>query len=236
MTTVTSLFTPLNATERPGVTSTTKLAEDFDTFLNLLTVQLRNQDPLEPLDTNQFTEQLVQMTAVEQSISMNDRLGALIDAQETQRIQSAVEFVGKEADALGDIVPLGENGANMFYALSTPASTISIDIVDVNDFNPQTQVVRKLTAPSTDAGVHRLTWDGLDAEGVPADPNAVYRMRVTATDVNTQSINPRVGFSGRVDELRHDEGALVLTIAGKQVGLDQILAARAPSSPNETQD
>jgi len=229
MTTVTSLFTPLDTTKRPGVEGSTSLAEDFDSFLNLLTVQLRNQDPLEPLDSNQFTQQLVQMTEVEQSVSMNERLGALIDAQETQRIQSAVDFVGKHADALGDIVPLGDDGADMFYALQTPASSIEINIVDANEFNVDKRVVRTLQAPGRDAGVHRLTWDGLDKGGLPVDPDRVYRMEITASDTTRQPINPKIGFSGVVDEIRHDEGALILSIAGKQVGLDQIVAARTAS-------
>lgn len=230
MTTVTSLFTPLATTQRPGVEGSTSLAEDFNSFLNLLTVQLRNQDPLEPLDSNQFTQQLVQMTEVEQSVSMNERLGALIDAQETQRIQSAVDFVGKHADALGDIVPLGEDGgADMFYALQSPAFQVKIDIVDVNETDLEKRVVRTLTAPGNDAGVHRLNWDGLDKEGDVVNQNRTYRMQVTATDANGQQLNSKVGFSGVVDEIRHDEGALVLTVAGKQVGLDQIVAARTSS-------
>lgn len=230
MTTVTSLFTPLATTERPGVEGSTSLADDFNSFLNLLTVQLRNQDPLEPLDSNQFTQQLVQMTEVEQSVSMNERLGALIDAQETQRIQSAVDFVGKQADALGDIVPLGEEGgAEMFYALPSRASRVNINIIDVNETDLGKRVVRRLTAPGIDAGVHRLNWDGLDNGGTAVNPDRAYRMEVTAVDANGLELNSKVGFSGVVDEIRHDEGALVLSIAGKQVGIDQIVAARAPS-------
>lgn len=237
MTTVTSLFTPLETTQRPGVEATTSLAEDFDTFLTLLTVQLRNQDPLEPLDTNQFTEQLVQMTEVEQSISMNERLGALIDAQETQRIQSAVDFIGKQADALGDIVPLSdEDGAEMFYALQTAASSIRVDIIDVNESNPAKRVVRTLPPPGDDIGVHRLTWDGLNEDGAPVNPNRVYRMEVTAFDAVNQQFNPKIGFSGVVDEIRHDEGALVLTLAGKAVGIDQIVAARTQSIQQNPSD
>lgn len=228
MTTVNSLFTPLASTSRAGTEGRTSLADDFNNFLNLLTVQLQHQDPLEPLDTNQFTEQLVQMTEVEQTVSMNERLGALIDAQETQRIQSAVDFVGKHADALGDVVPLGPEGADLFYAIDSQALAVSADIIDTSISDPSRQVVRRLDAPSTQAGVHRMSWDGLDSDGASVDPNRVYKLRVTALDLNGNPKSVKIGFSGLAEELRHDDGALMLTVAGQQVPLDQIVAARAP--------
>ena len=104
MTAIGPLFSQLDSTSRPGALTNNSIATDFDRFLNLLTVQLQNQDPLAPMDANQFTQQIVQMTQVEQTVSMNQRLGSLIDAQETQRIQSAVEFVGKEIDAFGSTI------------------------------------------------------------------------------------------------------------------------------------
>lgn len=233
MTTINSLFTPLDSTSRAGTEGGTNLADDFNNFLNLLTVQLQHQDPLEPLDTNQFTEQLVQMTEVEQTVSMNERLGALIDAQETQRIQSAVDFVGKHADALGDIVPLGPEGADLFYAINSPALSVTAEIIDTSISDPSRQVVRRLDAPSTDAGVHRMAWDGLDNDGVAVDPNRDYRLRVTALDLNGNPKSVRIGFSGLAEELRHEDGALMLSVAGRQVPLDQIVAARAPA-PKQT--
>lgn len=236
MTAINSLFTPLEATKRGGTEgNSVGLADDFNNFLNLLTIQLQNQDPLEPLDTNQFTEQLVQMTEVEQTVSMNERLGALIEAQETQRIQTAVDFVGKQADALGDVIPLGENGADLFYALDGAALTVTAEIIDADAANPDEAVVQVLPVPSTASGVHRLSWDGRDASGAEVDPNRTYKLRLTATDVNGADKDAKIGFSGIVEELRHDDGALILSVAGKQVPLDQIVAARIPK-PNTAPD
>lgn len=233
MTEISPLFSPLTSTSRVGVDGNTNLASDFNNFLNLLTIQLQNQDPLEPLDTNQFTEQIVQMTEVEQTVSMNERLGALIDAQETQRIQSAIDFVGKDADALGDAVALGENGADFFYSMQTQANDVTVEIVDANGDDFGGTVVRSLTA-TKDAGVHRLHWDGLDDRDNPVDPAGDYRIRVTATSANGNPIPTSTGFTGRVEELRNEAGALTLLVGGRQVTLDQIVAARAPARETQT--
>lgn len=231
MTSVASLFTQLDSTVRTGTDASTSIASDFSNFLNLLTIQLQNQDPLEPLDTNQFTEQIVQMTQVEQTVSMNQRLGSLIDAQETQQIQGAVQFVGKDADALGDVVPLTEERAEMFYVLPATASDIQVDIVDASNLN----VVRSLQAPPMSAGMNRVSWDGLDNDGDAADPTKTYRLLVRPVNAENEEISSTVGFSGRVEELRHDDGALVLSIAGRPVALSNIVAARAPK-PEPTPD
>jgi len=235
MTTVTSLFSQLDSTPRSSGATNTNLASDFNNFLNLLTIQLQNQDPLEPLDTNQFTEQIVQMTEVEQTVSMNERLGALIDAQETQRIQTAVDFVGKQVDALGDIVPLGANGAEMFVALPNQASSIVAEIVRLKDSGVDGEVVASVSSLSTDAGVHRLLWDGLDEGGELVDLNDTYRLRVTALNAAGDEINAKVGFSGIAEELRHEDGVLNLMVAGKTVPLDQIVAARVHTFVEATQ-
>ncbi len=228
MTEISPLFSPLASTSRAGVEGNTNLAEDFNNFLNLLTIQLQNQDPLEPLDTNQFTEQIVQMTEVEQTVSMNERLGALIDAQETQRIQSAIDFVGKDADALGDRIALEADGAEFFYSLQTPAKEVKVNIRD----GAGGDVVRTLEA-STEPGLHRLEWDGLDNDGNAVDPTGDYRISVTAKAVNDSPIIARTGFTGRVQELRNDDGALTLLVGGHPVTLDQIVAARAPAQENQ---
>ena len=231
MTELSPLFSQLRSTDRPGVTNgQASIAENFDNFLQLLTVQLQNQDPTEPLDTNQFTQQIVQMTEVEQSVSMNERLGALIEAQETSRIQSAVQFVGKHADAIGNVVPPGEDGAELFYSLPAPASSIRAAIIDPSIEDPLRRVVATLSPPSDEAGLHRLRWDGLNDAGEKPPADRPYVFEVVALAANDQQIQTRTGFSGQVDELRHVGGALTLSVAGLPVQLSEIVAARAPAA------
>ncbi len=82
------------ATTATSSSSTTGLGSDFKTFLTLLTTQLKNQDPLSPLDTNQFTSQLVSFSQVEQAINENDKLANLVSLQTTNQTISALPLVG----------------------------------------------------------------------------------------------------------------------------------------------
>src|SRR5258708_22542200 len=82
-------------------TDTTTLAGNFSTFLTLLTTQLKNQNPLEPLDTNQFTQQLVQFAGVEQQINMNSQLTTLVGLQKATQTTSAMSFLGATATVDG---------------------------------------------------------------------------------------------------------------------------------------
>lgn len=226
MTGIGPLFSQLDSTSRPGNVVNNSIATDFDRFLNLLTVQLQNQDPLAPMDANQFTQQIVQMTQVEQTVSMNQRLGSLIDAQETQRIQSAVEFVGKEIDAFGSIIPLGQNGADMFYNLAGKASNVDIDIIDATNPNPSSNVITTLKGAPNELGTNRIFWDGTDESGEKVDLDGSYSLRVRARDISDNQITANVGFSGVAHELRNTDGELTLMINDHAVPLSSIIATR----------
>src|SRR5215471_6120959 len=97
-----------------GTNASQQLAGHFDTFLQLLTTQLQNQNPLDPLDTNQFTEQLVEFASVEQQINENTNLQTLISMQQTSEATSALQLVGST-------VTVGGNTAALSNATSTPA-------------------------------------------------------------------------------------------------------------------
>src|ERR1700748_3166241 len=85
-----------------GSTASQQLAGNFDTFLQLLTTQLQNQNPLDPLDTNQFTEQLVEFASVEQQINENTNLQTLISMQQTNEATSALQLVGSTVTVGGE--------------------------------------------------------------------------------------------------------------------------------------
>src|SRR4051812_35690592 len=87
------------------------IAQNFDSFLLLLTTQLKNQNPLEPLDTNQFTQQLVQFASVEQQIKSNDTLNALLTSSHSSIVSSAASFVGMTVTAEGATTRLSEGKA-----------------------------------------------------------------------------------------------------------------------------
>src|SRR6187551_402108 len=99
-------YTPPPITSQTGTTPTSPIAKDesqtangtlagnFQTFLTLLTTQLQNQNPMDPLDTNQFTQQLVQFAQVEQQLKQNDNLGKLINLETSSQAAIALGYVG----------------------------------------------------------------------------------------------------------------------------------------------
>src|SRR6201993_3192153 len=110
-----------------GSTTNQTIAGNFQTFLTLLTTQLQNQNPLDPLDTNQFTQQLVEFAGVEQQLKTNDSLSTLVSMQQTAQATQALQFVGKTAIVAGSTTTMAN--AKAAWELNVPtASTIKISI------------------------------------------------------------------------------------------------------------
>lgn len=106
-----------NADINSGLNS---LASNYQTFLTLLTTQLKNQDPLSPLDTNQFTQQLTQMTGVEQQLLSNQLLQQLVTANQSSGLSDAVGLIGKTATASSGSGTLTSGQVSWPYTLSSP--------------------------------------------------------------------------------------------------------------------
>ena len=127
---VVSGTTPLPTSSSGSSLSSTggaTLAGNFQTFLTLLTTQLQNQNPLDPLDTNQFTQQLVQFASVEQQLKTNDQLTSLVSLQQTAQSTQALGFVGKTAVVDGTTAALTNSSAT--WELSVPTnSNVNISI------------------------------------------------------------------------------------------------------------
>src|SRR5271154_4930685 len=102
-----------------------QIAGNFQSFLQLLTTQLQNQNPLSPLDTNQFTQQLVEFAGVQQQINTNDSLATLVSLQQTAQSSQALEFVGKTAVVKGSTAALTNSQAEWEFNIPS-ASTINI--------------------------------------------------------------------------------------------------------------
>src|SRR5262245_20824702 len=105
---VVSAASPVSSTTK---SANTPLADNFQTYLTLLTTQLQNQNPLDPLDTNQFTQQLVQFAQVEQQLKANDQLATLVSLQQTAQTTQALNFVGATAVVDGSTTALANGSA-----------------------------------------------------------------------------------------------------------------------------
>lgn len=165
------------------------LAKNFDTFLTMLTVQLKHQDPLSPMDSTQFTNQLVQFAGVEQQINANSNLEKLISATSLNTRSQSISYIGHYIEADTNQLPLqgGEEivtneielkggQATFNYTLEGNAATTKLQIKDANG-----NVVRTIAG---DAGIgrHQYDWDGLDKDG---EKLADGKYTVTATAVTS---------------------------------------------------
>jgi len=195
--------------------------KNFETFLTLLTAQLQNQDPLSPMDANEFTNQLVRFSAVEQAIKTNAKLDDLLGVQKAGQAASAVGYLGKEVEVQGNGVPLVNGQAVIGYSLSATATGTAIVITDLDG-----TVVRTIQGETT-AGPHTLVWDGLDLNGQQL-PDGVYAMRASAVDAEGGLVNVTTTFFGLVDGVASTETGIVLSVGDIGVKLDDVVAVREP--------
>lgn len=187
------------STTSSSASAFSSLAGNIDTFLTLLTAQLRNQDPLKPLDTEKFTSQLVQFASVEQSIKTNSHLEALIALQGASDRQSALSFIGREAEVASDRAMLSERGASWAYTLPSDARALSLSVIDAKG-----AVVARSVGAAV-AGAHEFSWNGTTLEGGIAAPG-VYRLQVDALGADGAKIEPEIRSRARVTAASFGEG------------------------------
>jgi len=171
------------------------LASSMDTFLTLLTAQLKNQDPLSPMETDQFTQQLVQMTGVEQQLLSNDLLQNLVSAQSSASNLNAVSLIGKEVTAASPDANLKSGAAKWVYELDSTASRGTVEIYDAKG-----KLILSKPA-SLDAGRHDLEWDGKNADGV-AQADGVYTLKIKAYTSDDKLVAARSYVTGEATAWR----------------------------------
>ncbi len=217
-----------NTTAAPAATvaqtASKGLANNFDTFLKLLTVQMQNQDPLSPLDTNQFTQQLVSFTGVEQSIQQNKNLETLISEMRGQSLNSSASYIGKDVTVDSDLAALGANGARWSYTLDSDAVSNKLAVT-----TERGDIVTTFSG-NLKSGSHPFNWDGKLANGTKAPPGN-YRLVPVAKASDDSDVTTRVQLNGRVDAVESGPGGNKLIVAGLPINLSQVLRVSAPTPP-----
>jgi flagellar basal-body rod modification protein FlgD len=200
-----------SGSDSPGAS----IAGNFNTFLTILTTQLQNQNPLDPLDTNQFTQQLVQFAGVEQQLKTNDQLTKLISAQQSAQSTQALQFVGKAAFVDGDTTNL-INGQAGWYLDIPSAGNLDITITDKTG---QTVYSNKIPV---DAGENQFVpWDGKGLDGTQwADGS--YKLTATGTDFSGKPLAITTQIGARVDLVDLTQSPPLLSIGGQKYTIDQI--------------
>jgi len=193
------------------------LAGNFQTFLTLLTTQLQNQNPLDPLDTNQFTQQLVQFASVEQQLKTNDQLTALVSLQQTAQSTQALTFVGKTAVVDGSTAALSNGSAT--WDLSFPKdSNLSVSITSSTG---QTVFSGNYTVKAGDN--QPFVWDGKGTDGTQW-PDGQYKMTATAADSSGNSVAVTTAIQGVVSSVDLTQTPPLLSINGQTYTVSQIKA------------
>ncbi|HAH09590.1 MAG TPA: hypothetical protein DCL54_04530 [Alphaproteobacteria bacterium] len=196
-----------------------QLATNFDTFLKLLTTQLQYQDPTEPLDTNQFTTQLVQYSQVEQQINTNKNLEALLSLNQSASAGTALSYLGKSVVMKSATTTLSDGAANWNYELPSNSTGTQLVITDSAG-----KIVRTLPG-ETLAGKHALSWDGKSNTGADL-PNGAYRLEVKADSASGSKLSALITTSGVVSEAEVTGSAPTLKVGAHTVTLSDIISVR----------
>jgi flagellar basal-body rod modification protein FlgD len=193
-----------------------QIAGNFQSFLTLLTTQLQNQNPLDPLDTNQFTQQLVEFAGVQQQLNTNDSLATLVSLQQTTQSTQALEYVGKVATVNGATAPMVNSVAA--WELSFPSNaTATITITAANGqtaFSGDYNITAGKNQP--------YLWNGLGTDGTTKWPDGNYTISVTAKDANNNTVAVATQIVGTVDSVDLTQSPPLLSIGGNTYTVNQI--------------
>jgi len=196
-------------------TSGSTLAGNFQTFLQMLTTQLQNQNPLDPLDTNQFTQQLVEFASVEQQLKTNDQLASLIALQQTTQATQALNFVGKTAVVDGSTAAMSNSKAT--WVLDVPSTgTMNVSIT-----NSSGQTVFSGSYSVTAGKDQAFNWNGQAADGSQL-PDGKYTLHASMPDSSGNAVGISTQVQGVVSSVDLTQSPPLLSIGDQTYTIDQI--------------
>ena len=198
------------------------IADNFDTFLQLLTTQLKNQNPLDPLDTNAFTQQLVQFSSVEQQLKTNDFLSALVQSNNNTVQTNAVNYIGKTVSASGTRSELVNGSAVWNFALEDAAMT-TVNIKDADGNVVYTE------QGSLQAGAGMFQWDGKTSTGATA-PDGTYSITMVGVNAEGKNVPITTEFTGTVTGIDFTGTEPVLLIGTTRVNLSGVTSIKTAAA------
>jgi flagellar basal-body rod modification protein FlgD len=195
-----------------------------EAFLNLLVTQLRHQDPLNPMDSTDFTAQLAQFSSLEQLSNLNVKMENLT-TQQGQLVQTQmVSAIGKDLIASGDAVQAGGgSGADCQFDLEAEAANVLLSIFDGTG-----KLVAVVDGGAMPVGNATLAWDGTDTNG-NAVAAGTYTFAVDAFDAGGKQVTANTLTSARVTGVTYRDGSAYFLANGREVALDQVMAIQSPS-------
>ncbi|MBS8260585.1 flagellar hook assembly protein FlgD [Roseibium polysiphoniae] len=197
-----------------SATSSTGLTGNYELFLSLLTTQIQNQDPLDPLDSAEYTNQLVQYSSVEQSIQTNANLEEMLATLKSNEASSYVSYLGSEVTAAGGTTMLSDGEASWSYSINEAASG-TIEVRNASGAVVYSEEV------SLDGGAGKFEWDGVGDSG-SASPEGAYTIGFNLKDSSGNAEAASVEISGVVDGVDMSTGSTFLKIGDVSVPVSAV--------------
>lgn len=200
-----------------------QLTSDMNFFLKMLTTQLENQDPTEPMDTAQFTAQIAQYSGIQQQVVTNSNLEKLLSASKQSSVTTAVGYISKEVESAGNTGEVISGQGAFAYILPKAAKSAEITIK-----NESGTVVYKGNG-GIDKGRNIAVWDGINSTTGQQEPDGTYTISIAALDADNKPITAETRAVGIVSGVETDkDGNVLLTIGRKTLNFSDVLAVRTP--------
>ncbi|MDY6863119.1 MAG: flagellar hook capping FlgD N-terminal domain-containing protein [Thermodesulfobacteriota bacterium] len=187
-------------------------------FFKLLITQMQHQDPLNPMENEEFVSQLTGFSQLEQLYNTNENLEFLTLYEASINNSQAVNFLGKDVKAVGNglILKDGE-GAAIYYNLDKDAGSVTISI-----FDNYGKIVGNLNVGSQGKGENTVIWNGKDSEGKTM-PEGEYTFKIAAKDINGNEITTLSYVTGVVNGITYEEGATYMIVNNRQIPVSDVL-------------
>ncbi len=198
--------------------ASSSLSANYDMFLQLLCTQLQTQNPLDPMDTSEFTSQLATYAGLEQQIATNDKLDELISGISALSLSNGVGYLGRAVEADTDTLTVEADGsvdASWQYTLASDAGAVTLTVVDADGETVWTG------AGETGAGSHAFAWDGTDSSGNAVDAGD-YTLQVSAATSAGTAISSSIAIRGTVTAIDSSSGTTMVELGGTEVALSSV--------------
>jgi flagellar basal-body rod modification protein FlgD len=204
-----------NTTSTSKTAATTKTLGKDD-FMKMLLAQLKNQNPLNPMDGTDFAVQLAQFSSLEQLTNMSTEIKTQGVNQMTLGYAQSVGMIGKEVIAQnGNTITVDGSSVDLNYQLSGAAEAVDILIYDQNG-----KAVKAIEGSGKAEGMNSTTWNCGDI------PQGQYTFQVSATDANGDSVTTAPMISGKVTAVHFKNNAITLTVNGQELALNNIISVK----------
>jgi flagellar basal-body rod modification protein FlgD len=224
-----NVFSAINSTVSKNTTAQTTTTKTLgkDDFMKLLLAQLKNQDPLKPLDGTDFAAQLAQFSSLEQLSNMNTELKNLSVNQMTMNYTQSVNMIGKDVVTnTGNSLVVSGPTTDLNYKLATDAESVTISILD-----KEGKLVKTWDETAQKMGMNKATWDTSTVE------KGDYTYQITAKDSQGQTVSVDTMTSGLVTAVHFRNNQILVTVGGREIPLSSIIEVKQPEiSPKEMID